>query len=256
VSTRGYSVGEISRILELPASQIRSLAEAGLLSGETLSFRDLVLLRTAKRLAEKRISKPRIHKALTKLKAQLAGEVTGVDLAAHGREIVARRGTARWHVETGQRLLEFDDAQPPAPVSNLRPLRIDWYARGCELEETDPAGAKQAYLRAIHAEPEHVDAHLNLGRLLHEGGQLRVAEHHYRRALEVRPGDATALFNLAVALEDQGRDAEAIEVYAEALERDPELADAHFNLARLHEKRGEHAAAIRRLRDYRKYFKR
>ena len=75
-----------------------------------------------------------------------------------------------------------------------------WYERGCDLEEPAPAEARAAYRRALELAPEHPDAHVNLGRLLHEAGDPAAA--HYRSALAARAGDATAEFNLGVALED------------------------------------------------------
>ena len=103
---------------------------------------------------------------------------------------------------------------------------------------------------ALPISPE-VDAHVNLGRLLHEAGELAEAERHYRATLGLRPDDATAAFNLAVAIEDQGREDEALEQYERAITIDGRNADAHYNAARLYEKIGKYTAAIRHLRAYR-----
>ena len=133
-----------------------------------------------------------------------------------------------------------------------------WYERGCELERVDPDAAVTAYQRALAGRPDLADAHNNLGRLLHDRGELAAAEAHYRLALCVDRSVALYWFNLGVAVEDAGRTAEAMAAYEQALALDAHIADAHFNLARLI----EHAArrsgdeillrrAVRHLKQYR-----
>jgi len=76
--------------------------------------------------------------------------------------------------------------------------------------------ARAAYERALALRPTHVDAHVNLGRLLHEAHELRLAEEHYRAALALQPSDVTALFNLGVLMEDQQKAEESLSLYEEA----------------------------------------
>jgi tetratricopeptide (TPR) repeat protein len=109
---------------------------------------------------------------------------------------------------------------------------VAWYERGFALEACDPDQAIAAYRRAIAGRPDLGDAHNNLGRLLHDRGDLAGAEACYRRALACDPQVGLYLFNLGVVLEDQGRADEAIAAYEQALERDALLSDAHYNLAR------------------------
>jgi tetratricopeptide (TPR) repeat protein len=127
----------------------------------------------------------------------------------------------------------------------------DWYENGVDLEAEDPAGAMAAYRRALELDPDLADAHLNLGRLLHEAGNLAAAERHYRQALAVDPDDALAAYNLGVALQDQHRPREAVAAYKQALALDSAFADAHFNLSGVYEQLGDKAAAFRHLRTYR-----
>ena len=105
--------------------------------------------------------------------------------------------------------------------------------------------ARDAYERALHLDPNHTDAHINLGRLLHEMRAPAAAEKHYRAALAMDPHHPIAAFNLGVALEDLGRTADAIDAYERAIAVDPQNADAHYNLAGLYEKRGDKADAVR-----------
>jgi len=148
----------------------------------------------------------------------------------------------------GATVLFLDRRRSSAAPDPTERAPADWFELGCELEASAPAEARAAYLRAIEADDLHAAAHLNLGRLLHETGDLRGAERHYRRALEVEPDEATAAFNLGVVLEDLRRDVQAIAAYERAMAADPDFLDAYHNVVRLHERRGDKAAAVRVLK--------
>jgi len=135
---------------------------------------------------------------------------------------------------------------------------LDWYERGCALEGHDADAAIHAYRRALAGRPDLADAHNNLGRLLHDRGELGAAEAHYRLALCIGRDVALYWFNLGVVIEDRGRTSEAIACYEQALTYDATLADAHFNLARHIERAALSAGdevmlrrAIRHLKQYR-----
>jgi tetratricopeptide (TPR) repeat protein len=125
----------------------------------------------------------------------------------------------------------------------------DHYLRGADLEEGDAAAARSAYEKCLAGDCTHMDARINLGRLLHLEGRHREAESLYRDSQEP---SAILYFNLAVLLEDLDRMPEAIAAYRDALIHDPGMADAHFNLALLHEHAGETQAAFRHLLAYRR----
>ena len=77
------------------------------------------------------------------------------------------------------------------------------YEQGLALEDTSPDQAVTAYRRALLARPTLADAHCNLGRLLHERGELALAENHYRLALVCDKTVALYWFNLGVVVEDR-----------------------------------------------------
>src|SRR2546430_6062200 len=56
------------------------------------------------------------------------------------------------------------------PYTTLfRSLDADaWYDVACELEAASPDEARAAYQRAIELDPDHSDAHVNLGRMRSE----------------------------------------------------------------------------------------
>jgi tetratricopeptide (TPR) repeat protein len=118
------------------------------------------------------------------------------------------------------------------------------YLRALDLEEVDRLAAKAAYEACLAGDCSHLEARINLGRLLHLEGMHGDAAAIY---LDTQEADATLLFNLAVLMEDLGREAEASKYYLEAIIHDPGLADAHFNLSMLQERRGETQAAYRHL---------
>ena len=247
-------------MLGLSPSQIRSFATKGFLQPERgargemrFGFQDLVILRTAGELSSAHIPQRKVKRILERLRDQLpeGRSLTGVRIAADGERVVVRDGSAVWNPESGQALFDFSVAELAEQTARFveRESDIDeLFQRACELEPADTASAKRAYERVLELDPDHVDAHVNLGRLMHEEKAPAAAEAHYRSALAVDPDHETAAFNLGVALEDLGRLREAIAAYERALELDPHNADAHYNLAGIYERRGEKAAALRHLK--------
>ena len=136
-------------------------------------------------------------------------------------------------------------AAPTKPIDTAH----DHYLRGADLEEDDARAAKAAYQSCLEGDCSHMNARINLGRLLHLEGKHREAESVYR---DTKEADALLFFNLGVVLEDQGKPTEAMTAYRDAILHDPGMADAHFNLALLLERAGETQAAFRHLLSYRR----
>jgi tetratricopeptide (TPR) repeat protein len=275
----GYSANEVEKMLGLSPARLSAYVRAGLLTpqrgteGELrFSFQDLRLLRNAEGLVRDRVAPHRVRRALQRLQGRLDDQqpLSALQLEAEGNGVVVRDGSTRWQAESGQFLLDLSAAGtaagPDTPVSPLRPRSVPddapstapetsspdlLYELACEQEESDPQQARETYLQLLALVPTHAEAHVALGRLLHQRGDLRAAEFHYRSALATRPDDATAAFNLGLALEDQGHVAAAIEAYEKSLTGNPRQADAHFNAARLYEKSGDYQAALRHLSAYR-----
>jgi len=268
----GYTATEVARWLGVPPSRIHAWVRAGFVTPQRgvrnelrFSFPELVVLRAAKTLADQ-VPPRRALRALQRVRRQLphGRGLAGVRFTVQGDEIVVHDGGTAWEPESGQARFDFDAAPPgratraasqpvalPAAGTPAAPDAEAWFERGCETEAVDPAEARDAYRRALELDPSHVDARVNLGRLLHEAGEVAAAEANYRLALGVRPGDATAAFNLGVALEDLQRPAEAAGAYETALAADPAYADAHYNLAHLCEQLGRPRHALRHWQQYR-----
>ena len=270
---KGYAAKDVAKLLGLSPSQVRAFARSGFLQPDRgskrefrFSFPDLVLLRAAKGLAEAKIPQRRIARALRTLRQQLpAGRpLSAVRITADGDRVVVHDGATAWNPESGQLVLDFtvsELASRAAPLARRAAQAArdaegelgadEWYDLGFDLEAVDVAEARDAYRRALELYPHHADAHVNLGRLLQEGGEAGQAASHFLLALAVRAKDATAWFNLGIALEDLKRRPEAIKAYEQAIGLEPTLADAYFNLSRLYEAAGKRAAALRHLSRYR-----
>lgn len=267
-----YGVRDVEKLLRLPRSTIRAFIAAGFVSPRRgprnawlFSFQDLIALRTAQSLTVAKVPVRRITQSVRELRRHLpdAMPLSGLSIRAVGNRVVVREGGSRWQADTGQYLLAFDgdpengsfEVIERPPASPPATCAIEWFERGIALEGKDMPAALQAYEKALAEDPAYLDAAVNLGRLLHEAGQLERAERVYRAALECNGQDPLLLFNLGVLLHDGGRRSEAAEAYEAALRRDPNLADCHYNLALLREELGQPKAAIRHMSHYRRLIK-
>jgi tetratricopeptide (TPR) repeat protein len=269
---KAYSTREVSELLGLDITRVRSLMKSGVVTPQrdsagraAFSFQDLVLLRTAKGLIDAKVPARRITKALQALARQLPTDrpLSAVRVQIDGDRVIVRDSASTWEPESKQTVLDFsmrelgDKVAPLARESVQRAMRAastadDLFQAALDSEEIGAtADAERAYREAIAADPEHVAAHINLGRLRHVGKAPDDAERLYRRALELEPTHSTARFNLGVVLEDRGATAQAIAEYLEAVRLDPRVADVHFNLARLYQQSGDHQAALRHFSRFR-----
>jgi len=272
---RTLSTAEVSRILGLGASRVRKMVRAGLCRPERhgraygFSFQDLVVLRTAHGLVQQHVPTARVKRALDALARELPSgrSVAGLRIYADGRRVAVRDGRTAWEPETGQTVLDFDIDDLARKVATLEcagrtrgtvaersrtERAAAEFARALEIEDEDPASARKGYERAIEIDPDLADAHVNLGRLLHQEGDPAAAVVRYRAAIDLAPDDAVAHFNLGLALEDTAGAVAAREAYERAIEIDPSFADAHWNLAGVYEETGRKSEALRHYADYRR----
>ena len=263
-----YGVREVEKLLRLTRSTIRALIAAGFVSPARgprkawlFSFQDLIVLRTAQALTDARVPAKRITRSLKALRRQLpeAMPMSGLAIGAVGDSVVVKDGSGQRQAESGQYLLAFecDPASGSLSViestSTTQPATAaDLFTTAAALECEDVEAALRTYEQAIAADPERLEARINLGRLLHEAGHLDGAERAYRNALDVCGRNPLLLYNLGVLLDDMNRKEDALEAYRAALREDSGLADCHFNLALLCEQLKLPREAIRHMAQYRR----
>src|SRR5579872_1004082 len=112
-----YSVREVERVLRMSRSTIRGLIDVGFVKPERgarreyrFSFRDLIVLRTARALIHAKVPRKRIRRSLEDLRRNLpeAMPLSGLSICAVGDRVVVRDGKSHWQADTGQYLLGLD----------------------------------------------------------------------------------------------------------------------------------------------------
>ena len=261
---KGYSTREIAELLDIPEASIRQYARSGIVNPARgpkntyeFQFRDLVVLRTARALGETGIRRGKVLRVLQVLKDSLRDKrpLTSLRMEGTGSEVVVQDQDQLINPESGQVHMDFDQALDKAEVASMpyRPgmaiegmTSDDWFDMAIDLEKASPADALDAYRRALALNGEHVDAHINMGRLLQEASELQEATRHYEEALRLDPDNLLAAFNLGTLYEETGQIRQAIQAYKMAAS----LADSHYNLFRLYEQLEQPANALLHLKAY------
>jgi tetratricopeptide (TPR) repeat protein len=130
-----------------------------------------------------------------------------------------------------------------------RRLAATHFERAFALETSAPDAARHAYRAALEIHAGHLEATINLGRLMHLSGELAAAELIY---LAAEHTSAPLSFNIALLLEDLKRDDEAVGAYLAALALEPTMQEAHFHLSALHERQQRPREALKHLLAYRR----
>ena len=132
---------------------------------------------------------------------------------------------------------------PPAdePLDRVKAV----FSRGFALHRDGALDeAAVAYREAIALDPNHAEAHSNLGVLRHGQNLLDEAIALYGRAIAIKPDHAIALGNLSVALIAKGDVDGAIASLRRAVAAKPEDGESHFRLAELFRRKGDMDDAV------------
>jgi tetratricopeptide (TPR) repeat protein len=179
--------------------------------------------------------------AETSPQAALSISAKAVNLAPDNAMYLERHGFIRWKCGDLQ-----GSAKATRRALELNPALLDAHINlGLVLKEQgqlDQALAET--LKAIELKPDHADAHINLGGILQEQGKLDQALAATLKAIELTPDHADAHMHLGGILQEQGKLDQALAANLKAIELKPDHADAYMHLGEVLQERGQLSQAL------------
>jgi tetratricopeptide (TPR) repeat protein len=130
-------------------------------------------------------------------------------------------------------------------VGELNLGAVDHIRRGATLEKAGRIDeAITEHQKALEANPQAAQAHINLISLYGRLGQFEKAVESYQAALNLNPDQADIHYNYGVLLLKQGKQQDAEKAFQQALQINPYYAEAHNNLGSLYEQQGRLEEAL------------
>jgi tetratricopeptide (TPR) repeat protein len=259
-----FSSGEISRLLGISQARLRTFDRAGVVSPtgrrrgrRAYSFSDLIALRTAQSLLERRVRLRDVTRAVGALKRSLpkvTRPLQELRIVSDGQRVIVHTTDGAFEPLTGQMVLDFevkslrDDVvrvlRPSAGRERAR-TAYELYLRASQLDE-DPLSmddAEMLYREAIALDPWLAIAYTNLGNIRFRRHDAEAAELLYKKALEIDLRQPEAQYNLGYVMLERGQPELSVPLFHGAIEADPKFSDAYFNLAMAYEQIGETSKA-------------
>jgi tetratricopeptide (TPR) repeat protein len=251
---RLYTTVQMARLLELPASRIRSWTRRGLIHPakveKRLSWFDFKEVRSAqalRRLVEAGVPIARIRKSLQQIASWLPdarGLLVQLESLQPEEMLSIRLPGGKVAAPNGQMLLSFrqGEAARPTPFPGSSPAVIDikdrqgeaeaWFETGLEAEDQGRlADAAAAYGKSLEAGGPQPETLFNLGNVHYQAGRYVESAESFLKALELDPEYVECWNNLGNALSQLGKTSEAVKTYRRALQIEPRYPEAHSNLA-------------------------
>ncbi len=138
----------------------------------------------------------------------------------------------------------FDDAMRrflAASAVNPEDTNVKWLITYVEKQM---GLTEQALLDRIKENKSDADAHIKLGTIYQNQGQLDKAIIEFKKAIEINPDSMLAHSNLAYIYESQGKFAEAIEEMKEVARIKPDLPQVYVSLGLLYDRQSMYDNAI------------
>ena len=155
---------------------------------------------------------------------------------------LGQTANAQEHLSLSQR---FKDSRPPindpllTAIAELNAAGSELLKRGVMFDAAGKlAEAITDHERAVEANSQLVQAHINLISLYARAGQFDKAEKHYQAANTINPNMADSHYNFGVMLTMQNRPQEAAKAFERCLRIDSFNAEAHYNLGVIIEREG------------------
>ena len=104
--------------------------------------------------------------------------------------------------------------------------------------------AKDFYQKAIQIKPDYIEAHNNLGLMFRELDDLKNAKRCYQKAIQIDSNYVNAIFNLGVVFRELGEFQKAINCYQKVIKIKPNFAKVHNNIGNVFKKMGKDDKAI------------
>ncbi len=254
--SRLYTAAQVSRIVDVPASVVRSWVRGGLLAPARMAsrlawfeFKDILIARNLARLTSSGVPPSRILSSLSQLARWLPDGDRAIDrLEAYARGLRVRMPDGGWAAPDGQRLIDFhrDGREEAAVGSRGRVTDFVLEGRGPfegsgapvslveQAAEAEEQGELEAaallYTRALES-GEDAETLFNLGNVLYALGREGAAAERYLEALALDRDFAEAWNNLGNSLVALGRLQDGVHAYRMALQLAPDYAEPHCNLA-------------------------
>ncbi|HET6484890.1 MAG TPA: tetratricopeptide repeat protein [Spirochaetia bacterium] len=262
--SRLYTGEQVSRIVEVPATEVRAWVRRGLLRPARLThrlawfgFEDILTARNLSRLTASGVPASLIHQSLSQIAQWLPdGERILERLEAYATGLRLRLPDGSWVEPSGQRLMDFQIGGHAAAVSpptaritqfpsdggvERHPAEEtgDWFSLAVEAEESgNLEAAANRYTRALET-ATGPEISFNLGNVLYELGREADAAERYLQALDADRNFAEAWNNLGNSLVALGRLGDGVQAYEMALSLEPEYPEPHCNLTAVLDRMGQ-----------------
>ncbi len=273
---RLYTTAQLSRILDVPAAQIRTWVRHDLIRPVQVvrrlhffDFRQVSSARILSELSKNGVRPQRLRRSLEQIETWFPGAdrlLAQLETLELEGGVLVRTDDGKLAEPSGQLRLDFQEAAtiPPPALAHLNPPRghtpveptdasegAAWFQRGIRAEEEGNFDeAIRAYEQAIGHGEGQPEVYFNLGNTFYALERPAEAAICYRRATDLDEQYVEAWNNLGNMLAEVHEDEDAVAAYRRALAVQDDYADAHFNLAETLANLGDYERARHHWRSY------